>query len=64
VIGELPLSIFIMIRMLKSVTFVAACADIFLVHPVSTAVLAESVRVKHAAVMIVTAIRGGTIASK
>jgi hypothetical protein len=40
--------------MLKSVTFVTACADIFPVHPVATAVVVESVCVKYAAVIIMT----------
>ena len=61
---ELPLSIFIVTWMLKSVTIVPSCADIFPVHPVAAAMVAEPVRIKHTAVPITTTIRRGIIASK
>jgi hypothetical protein len=50
--------------MLESLTFVTACADIFPVYPVATAVVAEPVRIKHTAFLVTTTIRRGIIASK
>ena len=51
---ELPLSILIMIRMLKSVTVILTCANILPVYPVAAAIVTESVCVKYAAVIITT----------
>ena len=51
------LSIFIKVRMLESVTLIPTCADIFPVYPVAATIVAESVCVEYAAVMITTIVR-------
>ena len=43
--------------MLEAVTFVTACADILPIYPVAAAIVAESVCVEYAAVMIATIVR-------
>lgn len=51
-IGELPLSVFVVVRMLKSVTVIVTSADILPVHQVATASITEPVRIKRTAVPI------------